>query len=507
MRSVPKGVIMTNKKFKVLFIYPNTMMATLVPIHISLLSACLKEKGIESALFDTTYYKTEEVNFEEKKVELLQIKPFNLNDKGVGFKQTDIHEDLAEKIREYQPDLIGITMVEDTYDLSRSLLASIKDFKIPVIAGGVFVTFSPEEVLNNETVDMVCVGEGEEALTELCEKMSKGEDYSAVMNLWVKKDGVIIKNPLRKLTDIDKLPPIDYDIFGRDRLYRPMFGKVFTMIHVELDRGCPYDCTYCEAPHLRKLFQEAGCGIYYRKKSIRAIMREMRCLSEKYSPDYVNFNSETFLAKSVSELKEFAEQYKEIGIPFWCQTRPETVTEEKIKILKEMNCDSLQFGIEHGNEVFRANILRRHSSNEKIVNALKIVEKYEIPYTVNNIIGFPDETRELIFDTINLNRKINPRTMNCYLFTPYKGTILYKQCVEKGYLGENDKVHQLLDSVKLNMDSIAYDELKGLQRTFSLYARFPETEWDKIKIAEKFDEEGNRMFERLSEKYRQEYFS
>jgi len=498
---------MSDKSFKVLFIYPNTMMATLVPIHISLLSACLKENGIESELFDTTYYKTEEVNFEQKKVDLLQIKPFSLNDKGVEFKQADIYEDLSRKITEYEPDLIGITIVEDTYDLSRSLLSSIKDFKIPVIAGGVFTTFSPEEVISNETVDMVCIGEGEEALVELAEKMSKGEDYSDCRNLWVKKDGGIIKNPLRPLTDINKLPPIDYDIFGRDRLYRPMFGKVFTMIHVELDRGCPYDCAYCEAPHLRKLFQEAGCGIYYRKKSIAAIAREMKYLAEKYAPDYVNFNSETFLAKPAGELEEFARMYKEINIPFWCQTRPETVTEEKIKILKEMNCDSLQFGIEHGNEEFRARVLRRRSSNDKIINALKIVEKYGIPYTVNNIIGFPDETRELVFDTINLNREINPRTMNCYLFTPYKGTVLYKQCIEKGYLSKEDKVHQLLDSVRLRMDSIGYEELKGLQRTFSLYARLPRSEWKKIKIAEKFDEEGNRMFELLAEKYRQEYFA
>ncbi|MFH1846185.1 MAG: radical SAM protein [Candidatus Omnitrophota bacterium] len=496
-----------NEKFKVMFIYPNIMMATLVPIHVSLLSACLKEKGFEVDLFDATYYKTDDVNFEKKKVDLLQLKPFNFNDKGVVLKQTDIYEDLSKKIKEYRPDLIGITMVEDTYNLSRSLLESIKDFKIPVIAGGVFVTFSPDEVISNETVDMVCVGEGEEALVELCEKMSNGQDYSKVRNLWIKKQDKIIKNPLRPLTDVNKLPPIDYDIYEEGRLYRPMFGKVFTMIHVELDRGCPYDCTYCESPSLRKLFHENGCGIYYRKKSANTIMREMKHLVEKYRPDYVNFNSETFLAKTVNELKEFAEMYKDIGIPFWCQTRPETVTEEKIKILKGMNCNSLQFGIEHGNETFRVSILGRHSSNEKIVKCLKIVEEYEIPYTVNNIIGFPDETRELVFDTIKLNSRINPRTMNCYLFTPYKGTVLHEKCLKKGYLEKDYKVHQLLDGVPLEMDTISYEELQGLQRTFSLYARFPESEWGNIKIAEKFDEEGNKMFEQLSEKYREEYFA
>jgi len=149
-----------NSDFKILFIYPNTMMATLVPMHISLLSACLKSESFEVGLFDTTYYRTEEVNFEQKKVELLQIKPFNLGDKGVQFKQTDIYQDLIKKVEDFKPDLIAITIVEDTYDLALSLLESIKSFNIPVIAGGVFVTFSPEAVIANETIDMVCVGEG-----------------------------------------------------------------------------------------------------------------------------------------------------------------------------------------------------------------------------------------------------------------------------------------------------------------------------------------------------------
>jgi len=498
---------MGNKDFRVLFIYPNTMMATLVPINLSLLSACLKEKGFSVDLFDTTYYKTEEVSFEQKKVELLQVKEFNWKDRGVTFKKTDIYQDLAEKVKSYKPDLIAVTIVEDTYDLAISLLKAIRGFKIPIIGGGVFITFSPDDVINNNLFDMICVGEGEEALVELCGKMSKGEDYSRIKNLWVKKGGKVIKNLMRPLTDVNSLPCIDYDIFDKKRLYRPMFGKIYTMLHVEIDRGCPYQCTYCEAPQLRKLYKDNNCGIYYRKKDIGRVMDEMKLLAKKYKPDYINFNAESFLVRPVSELREFADKYKIIGLPFWCQSRPETITEEKIKILKEMCCQNLQFGIEHGNEEFRKRMLKRVCSNEKLVKGLKIVEKYKIAYTVNNIIGFPDENRKLIFDTIDINRKINPTTINCYLFTPYKGTDLYKYCIEKEYLKADDKVHQALDSVPLRNQPINYNELKGLQRTFSLYARFPKKEWNNIKIAERFDDEGNKMFIKLRKVYYERYFN
>jgi radical SAM superfamily enzyme YgiQ (UPF0313 family) len=494
-----------NNNFKVLFIYPNTEMATLVPLNISLLSANLKHKNIEVELFDSTYYKWEEISFEQKKVELLQLKPFSYAGHGVQYIETDMYADLALKVRTFSPDLIAITLVEDTFDLGMSLLAAISDYDAPVIAGGVFVTFSADEVISNPNVDMVCIGEGEEALLELCQKMSRKEDYSTIQNLWIKRNGHTIKNPMRKLTDINELPFIDYDVFDRKRLYRPMHGKIHTMIHVEIDRGCPYDCTYCEAPHLRRLFKEKGCGAYYRRKDIKRLIDEMKYLVNKYHPDYINFNSETFLAKPLSDLRKFAKDYREIGLPFWCQTRPETVTSEKIKILKDMGCQNMQFGIEHGNEEFRKKILNRHYSNEQMLDAFRIVEENQLAYTVNNIIGFPDETRELVFDTINVNRQINPTTMNVYFFTPYRGTRLYEYCLEKGYLSKADKVHQLLDGAPLRMNSITYEELKGLQRTFPLYARLPENLFPRIRIAEKFDDAGNDMFAVLKKLFLEEY--
>ena len=235
-------------------------------------------------------------------------------------------------------------------------------------------------------------------------------------------------------------------------------------------------------------------------------MAEMKHLVKLYQPDYINFNAEAFLAKPLSKLKEFAYQYKEIGLPFWCQSRPENVTDEKIHILKDMGCQNLQFGIEHGNEEFRRKVLNRHYSNKEMLEAFRIVEKYKIDYTVNNIIGFPDETRKLVFDTININRQINPATINCYFFTPYRGIALYKYCIENGYLDKGTKVYQVLDGTRLAMGTISYEELKGLQRTFPLYSKMPKNEWGKIRVAEKFDQEGNRAYKELREVYCERYF-
>lgn len=493
--------------FRVLFLYPNTMMATLLPINISLLHACVRDAGYDTRLFDTTFYRTEEINFEMKKVELLQIKRFDYAETGVRFKETDLFDDLEEVIDSYKPDLIAITIVQDTFDLAVQMITRIRNRNIPTVAGGVFVTFSPEDVIAVDGIDYVCIGEGEEAIVELCRGLEAGEPVDTIRNLWIKAPQGIIKNPLRKPVNLDVLPFIDYDIFEKERIFRPMQGNIYAMIHIELDRGCPYQCTYCCAPELKRIYREYAGAAYYRQKSIRRIINEMKFLKDRYDAKYINFNSETFLARPIEDLREFSELYrKEIGLPFWCQTRPETVNEEKIRLLKEMGCRNAQFGIECGNEEFRKHVLQRNYTNEHILTAAGLLEKYGIDYTVNNIIGFPGETRELICETISINRQISPGTMNVYLFTPYKGTRLYQYCVDHGYLDADAQVHQLLDSTELKGQPLSHSELKGLQRTFPLYATFPESEFDRIRTAERFDDTGNTMFEELKKEFYEKVF-
>lgn len=494
--------------FRILLIYPNTMMATLLPLHVSTLSACLKKSGFKVALFDTTCYKTEKKSFEEKKAELLQIKKFNLHEGGLAFKNTDIYKDLAGMVETFRPNLIGISFVEDTYRLGMDLLRSVAHHKIPVIAGGAFVNFYADKIIGEDCIDMLCLGEGEEALVELCQAMAAKKGCADIRNIWLKeKDGRLVKNPVRRPVELDPLPFVDFDIFEPNRMLRPMHGKLFKMLHVEVQRGCPFACTYCAAPAIRSFYEGYGYRNYFRQKSPGRLIAELKSLVGKYKPDYINFCAESFLAIAPAELKELARMYiKDIGLPFWCQTRPETITDENIAILKDMNCADMQFGIEHGNEEFRAKMLGRRCTNKKMLEGIRIVEDHNIPYTVNNIIGFPHETRELVFDTIYFNRNLRPKTMNCYMFAPYRGTYLRDYCVRHGYLDKDAMTMQALDGADYKYDTITKAELYGLQRTFSLYARFPESEFDMIRIAEKSDEEGARMFRKLSELYYERFF-
>lgn len=492
------------ESFKVLLIYANKMMENLIPINVSILSAVLRKSGFDVKLFDTTFYPTEDESGYDIRSRNLQIRNFDFTQYGINLKQTDMYTDFRSLVEEYRPDLIGLSAVEETYPLGISLLKTTRDFRIPTIVGGIHAIFSPEEVLAEEYVDMICIGEGEEALVELCEKMQKRQDFTDVGGIWFKKNGTILKNPRRRLVDIKNLPFPDFSIYEENRMYRPMQGKIHKMLPIESSRGCPFACTYCAAPSLKELYK--GMGSYYRRKNVERIIEEIKFYIERYGMNYVYFTSETFLSMNDDDFERFVDFYKDIRLPFWIQTRPETIKEDRIRKLEAINCDRITVGIESGNEELRRNLLKRTISNKAIINAFRIFEKFKIPVSVNNIIGFPDETREQIFDTINLNRAIKADSISVFIFTPYRGTKLREYCVEKGYITPDMYMGSHLKDTVLKMPTLTNEEIKGLFRTFPLYVKLPKEYYSRIEKAEKFDHGGNEIFNQLSEIYKKQFF-
>jgi len=493
--------------FKVLFVYPNGKLLNPPPVSIGIFTALLKAHGFELALFDTTLYDdSKEKSSDDAKQESLQVRPFSYGERGVTIKTTSMEEDLKNIISEFKPDLICVSTLECTYPMTLKMLDVIEKFNVPVIVGGVFATFAPEIILAHKAVTMVCLGEGEEALLELCLRMRNKESFENIKNIWVKRDGKVIKNKLASPVDINKIPVPDYSLFAPERFMRPMAGKVYLTVPIETNRGCPYTCTFCNSPSMARLYRDSSGGAYFRKKTIAKIKEEIKFLVKLWSAEYVYFSSDTFLTLTDKEFDEFIDFYSEIKIPFWMQSRVEGITPYRVKKLKEVGCHRMSIGLEHGNAEFRKNILKKKFDNDKIIHAAKIIADAGIPLTVNNIIGFPEENRELIFDTIELNRQLVFDTVNAAIFAPFHGTYLHEFCVKKGYICPDFTPGSINVEVSLNMPQLPKDVIRGLHRTFAMYARMPKKYWPKIERAEKFDEQGNAVFKELQQIYKESYF-
>ena len=502
--SLPKDP--TPKNFKILLAYPNHMMVNLLPTNIGILTACLRQNGFDVELFDTTFYRTSERAPDEIRVENLQLRKFSLEDFGVTYKPGHYLDDFRKKVEECQPDLIGYSVVEDTWPQAVAMMEAVRDKEVPTIVGGVFATLAPDVVAAHDCVDITCLGEGERALIELCYRMWRGEDHSDISNLWVNRNGSLVKNDLGPPMTLDDVPFADWTLFEKERFFRPMQGKIFRMVPVETDRGCPYTCRFCEAPSLVSKYRAETGLHYFRRRSWEVVEQELLHYIEAYGAEYIYFNAETFLAMSNAEFDQFIEIYSKIKLPFWMQTRVETLSEDRVRRLEEVNCNRISIGLEHGNEEFRKKIVGKGFSNQSILDVFMILDKSSIPITINNILGFPDETRELIFDTIELNRELATDSINAFYFMPYRGTAMRAECEKKGYITNESQTKGLMTGPIMKMPQLANDELLGLVRTFSLYVRFPKEEWPDIRIAEQFDEEGDAKFAELSKLYYERFF-
>ena len=107
-----------------------------------------------------------------------------------------------------------------------------------------------------------------------------------------------------------------------------------------------------------------------------------------------------FFSWTQSEFEKFAELYQEIKLPFWCQTRPETINKKRLTLLNEMGCARISFGVEHGNEEFRKKHLNRMMPNSVITDMkLGRFHNIEVEDEVTSIFKYKDGLKGIFTTT------------------------------------------------------------------------------------------------------------
>jgi anaerobic magnesium-protoporphyrin IX monomethyl ester cyclase len=503
-------------------------MRTIPPVGIATMSALLKENNFTVEVFDCTRYQSTYINPErdydsshekynrmdihKDRVKNSNVRPFDWSTKEITLKTTDIYQDFRTKVDEFGPDLIALSVVENTFDLCMNLIGCIET-KCPVVLGGVFPTYAPEICIRLEKVSFVCRGEGEFPMLDLCNRLRGGRDVRGVENIWVKESsGNVHRNPLRLPVNILDLPKPDYSIFEAELFYTPMQGEVRKVVGVETQRGCPYTCSYCNSPSNNVIYKSDTGRVFYRKKSIKQLRDELDFYVKTMQPELIYFVADTFLAMSSKELEEFSEMYQDYKIPFWMNTRAETITEHSAEHLAKMNCLRFNIGIEHGNEKYRKEVLKRAVKNDAMVRSFEIAATYSDEYTcvANSIVGLPKETPDLVFDTIELNRRLPDEIVaaGAFVFAPYWGTPLRDMAIKEGYI--DDQLICLESSNTsggslLNMPEFSREQIDGFMRTFSFYVKFERERWPQIDRARLDDPIGNKMFDELRTDYSSTY--
>jgi|TARA_Y100000031_G_C8252935_1_gene401355 radical SAM superfamily enzyme YgiQ (UPF0313 family) len=486
---------------RILLVYPNIQQALMVRYSIGLFTALLKREGFQVGLFDTSFYR-ERINKNQEYAQIA-LKKVDWAESSIRFKTTNMLDDWVNKVEEFDPDIIALSVAEGTYSVGRVMIRALPDKyrKIPILWGGVFATFGAEVIFRDNVGNFVCRGEGEHSLVEFCHRVCKGKSLYNIPGIWARKDGKIIRNSLDPVpVDLDTLPFPDYSLFEEQAFYRPMQGEIRRVFPIETQRGCPFKCTFCNSPAKASLYKNESDLRFYRKKSIRAVRDEIEHIQKKYGVDFIYMLTDTFLAMSDKEFDELVEMYSDFRIPFWMNTSPQTMTRYRAKGLEEMNLLRMNMGFQHGNTEFRKKILKRRSSEQSIVEGFESCVGSNFTVAADCMLGFPGEDRRLAFDTIELFRKL-PKIVEPtggFIFAPFHGTELRQKAAEMGCY-DKDLFCDFADqnSCMINQPQFPQKEVLGLVKTYILYQTIPKSKWKWIEKAENNTEEGEHIFEQL----------
>ncbi len=306
------------------------------------------------------------------------------------------------------PALILMSVMSNHYKYANQLCKNLKEHsgsKIQVWIGGSHINAVPHDFYESN-FDAACYGEGEVVLPEAITHYERGIQYDN--SAWLSKDRNQTLHPA-VIEDLDSLPLPRLDIFDLD--------DVLTYPSVMFSRGCPYGCTYCLSRH-------GGVGGHVRWKSVDRAIRETKDLVNYAKPKEVYFDDDTFL-KNPKWVSAFLFRYKqEVGLPFYCNSRPEAVNARICELLVDSGCVALGIGIESGSEKIRKNVLNRNISDEEIINSFHLAKSKGLSTWSFNMIGIPGEQVDDLRATIRLNEMAGVDFVRVSVYTPYPGTVL-----------------------------------------------------------------------------------
>ncbi|WP_150266625.1 B12-binding domain-containing radical SAM protein [Paenibacillus tepidiphilus] len=375
-----------------------------------------------------------------------------------------IIDQVMEVVR--QSSIIGISTVEIGFERAKQLISVIKTEspETVVLIGGIYAILNPDNCI--EVADIVCIGEGEQTVVDLANKLADGDDYSQIPNLWIRHaDGSIQRNDRAALVhDLDALPYSDHfsqtrhyyinelELKTSDQLIQPERAtlKYSYNFYIMLSRGCHLACSYCSAPALKSALK--GTGRFLRHRSIASAMDELQHVIRTVPRiDFIYFFDDDFCLRSEEDIEAFSREYKEkINIPFFCYGTPKTVTYTKIKNLLSAGLDKFVFGIQSGSDRILKEVYNRREFQEHVFKAADslsraIDDHYRetgnrlIP-TFDIIYNNPWEQKEDLIASIEAVMRLHDYFKEFILFTMplniFRSTPLYAKAIRDGVITE-----------------------------------------------------------------------
>lgn len=385
--------------------------------------------------------------------------------------------DFYGSVINFHPDVVACSLCIGEQENVLKILRTIKKINKDIITliGGAFTLVFPE-VINEECIDAMCVGDGELACLEILNRVDRKENFSNIPGIWFKDNGQVQKNSaIAYVNNIEQLPSFDRDIYYQKY---PKLRKLETKMFI-LSRGCPFKCSYCYTNWINQFYRDGG-GTHFRLYSPQKLIAEILYVKEKYGLKWLRFQDATFNVR-LKQTKEFLKMYIEKKLPgFIIYARVEDIDEESIILLKKAGCDKVVIGIQIGNETLRKELLNRSMSNKQIIEACRLLKKYKIRIGADIIFGWPGETIDNAYETIDLCSQLDLDDINSNVLAPYPKTQIGNYCLDNHYFKEVITYQNVCSTANSNSSLIKQDninQLINLDKLGYLLIRCPNLKW------------------------------
>ncbi|MBF0297402.1 MAG: radical SAM protein [Oligoflexia bacterium] len=369
---------------------------------------------------------------------------------------------LREKINTFCPNLVGITATTPLFNNLIKISKEIKEINssIIVIAGGVHATSFPKEALQNESIDIVAVREGDFVIRDLIEC----DDIKSVKGIYLRikdsidgngnngnndnndsndsnKEKIYFTGERELIKDLDLLPFPRWELYDIKRYEASKLIERFSPGGmIETSRGCPFLCTFCN----KNVF-----GKVWRKKSINRVVDEFERMKQIGFKE-IHVEDDGF-STDINRAKEICREIikREINIPWTLVNgiRVDRVDQELFELLKKAGCYQVAFGIESGDEEI-LRLVNKGITLKEIESAVRLASNVGLETFGFFMFGLKGETEESLQRTVDFAKKI-PLTIAKFAITvPLPGTPYHSELEKEGRIIVHDWEHYLCHNNK-----------------------------------------------------------
>ena len=288
---------------------------------------------------------------------------------------------------------------------------------------GATATYFAKDILERGLGEVIASGDPEVAV----EALAAGKLVPGMAGCWMLADGTAVA-PSRMgiVADLDTLPLPDWSKFPRETYrYFPLLRKR-RFLTILSSRGCPYVCSFCPYP--------VAQGAPFRGRTPAKVVAELRTLVELYGVEAVLFRDPTF-TMDLERAKDICRGVIDSGLKLeWgIETRLDRMDPELIELLGKAGCASVEFGVDPLEDQTLSANHRRPLAPSKVSDVVKALESNGMRTAGLAVLGVPEQTEEEMLRTMDWVEELGLSYVNYELATPFPGTPLYTEAVEKGW--------------------------------------------------------------------------